>query len=255
MNTIAQIIADLDTSACRYALYYQKEGAAPVQAGSQQPFLSASIIKLPILLAWLRLERQGLVHRSQICDLDAAEQIRGAGFAWQFRARQLPYQDVLLMMIATSDNLCTNLVIRHAGLERLAAVIHEDLRLPGTHLERLLMDYAARAAGRENRICAADCIRLFDLFAALSPEEKAWVEPMLAANQDAALLLRDVPRDTLDFFHKTGSMEGVLHDWGYTRSQRLFLLTNEVASEPPLFELFGRFGRLLRPSGAAPEYN
>lgn len=246
MKPISALLQDLQANGCQYALYYQAAGEETVLAGSQAPFLSASLIKLPILLAWAHLERRGLVDRAALCDLDSVPQVRGAGFAWQMRARRLPFQDVLLMMIAASDNLCTNAVIQHVGLERLSAVIHGELNLPGAHLERLLMDSAARAAGLENRICAADCVRLFDLFAALDPEQRAWVEPMLEANQDAALLLRDVPRDTLEFFHKTGSMEGVLHDWGYTRSQRMFLLTNGVRSEPPVVELFGQFGARLR---------
>ena len=59
--------------------------------------------------------------------------------------RRLPFADVLLLMIALSDNLCTNLVIRRIGIARLNRVFREELGLlNGTRLERKLMDYAAR---------------------------------------------------------------------------------------------------------------
>lgn len=235
----------LEPLSCRYAFYFQAQGQPAVQVANCRRFRSASIIKVPILLAWAWLERRGELSRSELCDLDAEPQVQGAGFAWLMQARRLPYHDVLLMMIATSDNLCTNLVIRRAGLQRLQTVIRDELGLPGAELQRKLMDYEARSRGLDNYVSPEALVRCFDLVEALPPEQKNWVESMLLANQDAALLAREHPRDTLDFYHKTGSMDGVLHDWGYTRSKRIFLLTEGVADEPPVFDVFGRLGGLL----------
>ncbi|GAP12295.1 beta-lactamase class A [Longilinea arvoryzae] len=231
--------------ACRYAFYFEAAGHNPVQAANCQRFRSASIIKVPILLAWAWLERAGEVDQGEICDLDAEPPVRGSGFAWRMQARRLPYHDVLLMMIATSDNLCTNLVIRRIGMKRLQAIIHDALDLPGAELQRRLMDYEARAKGLDNFVSPAALIRCFELVDGLPAEQKTWVDAMLVCNQDAALLARDHPRDTLDFYHKTGSMDGVLNDWGYTRDRRIFLLTEGFSAELPVFEVFGRLGRLL----------
>jgi hypothetical protein len=41
--------------------------------------------------------------------------VKGAGFSYLFRTRKLAYNDVLTMMIATSDNFCTNLIIQKLG--------------------------------------------------------------------------------------------------------------------------------------------
>ena len=245
-------LLDLEHQNVQYAFYFQRIGQPPVQAANCQRFPSASIIKLPILLAWVHLERQGLLQRDERCDLDAEAQVHGAGFSWLLAARNLPYQDVLLMMMALSDNLCTNLIIRRIGLERLNQVFAEDLQLHGSELQRKLMDYKARARGLDNWITAEDCIRYFDLFDALTPAEKAWVEPMLLVNQDDLLLKRNIPRDELDFYHKTGSISGVLHDWGYTRDCRIFLLTNQVKDEPAAFEVFGKAGQLMIAPQSAP---
>lgn len=241
-SNLVQVLNGLN---CQYAFYFALNGEPPLQKANAQRFPAASIIKVPILLAWVHLERSGQVDRSEICNLDAEAQVQGAGFSWLLTARRLPYHDVLLMMIALSDNLCTNLVIRHIGIERLNRVFRDELLLTGTELQRKLMDYEARERGLDNWITLADCIRYFDLVDALDPEEKGWVEPLLLANQDSALLMRDIPRDTLDFYHKTGSMSGVLHDWGYTRAARICLLTQGVTDETVAFQIFGTLGRLL----------
>lgn len=239
---------------CQYAFYFAKDGEPPflqTSDGSSSPnlssqrFLSASIIKVPILLAWVLLERGGEVDRAELCNLDDEVQVQGAGFSWLLRARQIPFQDVLLMMIALSDNLCTNLVVRRIGIERLNRVFREKLGLQDTQLQRKLMDYEARARGLDNWISARDCVRFYQCIQQLGAEERAWVESMLSVNQDDLLLMRNIPRDTLTFCHKTGSMTGVLHDWGYTNRCQIFLLTQNVPDEPAAFQVFGELGSLL----------
>jgi beta-lactamase class A len=194
------------------------------------------------------LERDGLLSRHAWCDLDAEPPVQGSGFAWMLSARRLPFHDVLLMMIATSDNFCHNLVLRQIGIERLDALLHGPLGFSaGTRLERKLFDYDARAAGRDNYVSAQDCITLFARVKGLRPDERAWVEPMLAANLDSGLLLRDIPRDTLTFHHKTVNICGVLHDCGYRDRAELFLLTQNVSDEVATTQVFGQLGRLLLP--------
>lgn len=242
---IKQIITALQHQDFQYAFYFRRQGQEAVQDSNCDRFPSASIIKLPLLLTWVQLERQGAVNRAELCDLDAEPQVRGAGFAYQMLARQLPFQDVLLMMMALSDNLCTNLVVRRIGLEVVQRVFRAELGLQGTELQRKLMDFKARDQGLDNWVSAADAVRLFDLFDRLTPDEKAWVEPMLLVNTDDLLLKRNVPRDQLDFYHKTGSIQGVFHDWGYTRDCRIFLFTNVVKHVKPAYDIFGMAGELL----------
>ena len=245
----SESLAPLERDGAQYAFYFRRAGQPPAffsnVADLQHRFSAASIIKIPILLSWVILERRGEVNRAEICNLDAEPQVQGAGFSWLLRARQLPFQDILLMMIALSDNLCTNLVIRRLGIERLKRVFQEDLGLQGSALQRKLMDYEARARGLDNWITPADCIHFFDLLHGLTPEERAWVEPMLAVNQDDLLLMRRIPRDSLTFFHKTGSIPGVLHDWGYTSGCDIFLLTQNIRDEVAAFEVFGVVGQWM----------
>jgi beta-lactamase class A len=247
MQNIDSLLAPLDRLQAHYAYFFQSEGQPAVRRANCQSFRSASIIKVPILMAWMRLERSGLVDRAELCDLDAEPQVRGAGYSWLLHARRIPYADVLLLMIALSDNLCTNLVIRRCGLERLQRIFSEELRLPGARLERRLMDYAARERGLDNWITPADGERLFESIAELQPAERTFVENLLEVNQDDLLFKRSIPRDTLTFYHKTGGLTGLMHDWGYTRTCRTFLFTEAVSDEPAAFEVFGALGKLITP--------
>lgn len=230
-----------------YAFYYRRGDAPPLFVANAERFSAASLIKLPILLSCAALERRGELSLDEICDLDAEAQVKGAGFARRMRARRLPLHDVLLMMVATSDNLCTNLVVQRVGLERLNHLFDTELGLTGTAIQRKLMDFAARERGLDNWISPADCVRLFELFRALPAAQRAWAEPLLLECQDSNLLLRCIERDTLRFYHKTGSITRVLHDWGYTRQCDLFLLTSGFKSERAAGEIFGRLGALLLP--------
>jgi len=243
MTTTESVIKLLD---CSYAFYAERQGERPIIQANCQRFSSASIIKIPILLAWVTLERCGELNRLETCDLDAEPQVQGAGYSWLLARRSIPYQDVLLMMIALSDNLCTNLVIRRIGIERLNEVIHGPLGLSkGTCLERKLMDYTARAQGKDNWVAPEDCARMFELVRGLTSQERAWIDPMFVVNQDNTLFLRDIPRDTLVFKHKTGSMPGVLHDWGWTEEVSLFLLTQGVRDETAANRVFGELGKMV----------
>jgi beta-lactamase class A len=238
-------ILENNFSELQYAFYFKKQNQEPIFLFNCSQFSSASIIKIPLLLAWIHLEHAGQVNRTEECNLDDEPQVRGAGLSHLMGTRWLLYQDVLLMMIALSDNLCANLIIRRIGMERIQAVFKDALKLPGTCLERKLMDFDARKRGLDNTITADDCIRLFDLIDELSIEDRKWVDAILRVCQDDLLLLRDLPRDSVPLRHKTGSLPGTLHDWGYTNDRQIFLLTKDVKDEPSVYNLFGKLGRTL----------
>ena len=243
----AEVREKISALTCDYAFYYRPRDGEPLLIKNRDMFLSASVIKVPILFAWAYLERSGRASRDEICELDLEPQVQGAGLSWLLQTRRLPFGDVLLLMIALSDNLCTNLVIRRIGMERLNAIFRGPLGLPDARIERRLFDYEARARGLDNYISAADCVQLYRLRDELTGAERAWIEPMLLANTDSGLWLRNIERDTVDFYHKTGSIADVLHDWGYTRDTELFLLTQNVLDEGEVYELMSRLGpKLLR---------
>ena len=75
------LLAKLDQMKVDYAFYYSDRKSTPFFQANAHLFRSASIIKVPILLAWLELEKAGLVDRYKMCQLDDEPQVSGAGFA------------------------------------------------------------------------------------------------------------------------------------------------------------------------------
>ena len=244
---IEPVLNELETLGGQFAFYYKPRQGSPLLRANAERFSSASVIKVPILLAWVFLERSGEVNKEELCNLDSEPEVHGAGFSWMLHQRQMPWHDVLLMMISLSDNLCTNLVLEHVGLERIQHTFQHSLGLQGTAVERKLMDFAARAQGKDNWISAGDCIRFYDLIRQLTPTERAWVEPLLVVNQDQSKLMRDLPFDSIDFYHKSGFIPGVVHDWGYSEHCDIFLLTQGYEEESHLLPIFGQLGRLMLP--------
>ena len=59
-------LPELEALNCQYAFYFRKGSDAPVFYANAEQFFSASMIKVPILLAWLQLERAGEVHRDEL---------------------------------------------------------------------------------------------------------------------------------------------------------------------------------------------
>lgn len=232
-------------SHCEYAFYFEaNNGQPPVFFSNCEVFSSASVIKIPLLLAWTHLERAGEVDQRELCCLDDEPQVQGAGFSWMLHARRLPYHDILMMMISLSDNLCTNLVAQRIGLERVNQIFQDVLGLEHTRMQRKLMDLAARERGLDNWIGARDCIRFYQLFDQLTPAERAWILPMMCVQADC-LLMRRIELDSLVFYHKPGFIPGVLNDWGFTDHCRIFLLTQKVEDQLSMLEIFGQAGQLM----------
>lgn len=206
-------------------------------------FQTASVIKVPILLAWIEAEREGLVSSSELCDLDKEEKVEGAGFSFLMKTRRLAFADVLLMMIATSDNACTNAVISRLGFDYLNRTCSEKFRLNGTHLGRKMMSKPQPEKGLDNWTTGADMIRCYELIHALSPAEKGFLTEKLRVCQASDLFLRDIRGDGVTFYHKTGGLWNVMNDWGFTEKRQLFLLVNDFNDYQKVYEAFGKIGK------------
>jgi beta-lactamase class A len=245
MDLPGELASELAGLTCQYAFYCCRRGAEPLLAGNHQVFAAASLIKLPILFAWAYLERAGRANREEICELDLEPQAGGDGLARLLRSRRLPYHDVLLLMTALSDNLCTNLVIQRIGMARLNGLFGSALGLKDTVLNRRMMDLSAGQGGQDNYISARDCIQLFRLRNALTDAERAWIEPMLLAHGKTALWLREFPPDSVVLAGKSGSLDGVLHEWSYTDQFDLFLLAQKVTDYREVYRALGALGQKL----------
>ncbi|MHC1772705.1 MAG: serine hydrolase [Flexilinea sp.] len=231
-----------------YAFYFSDNKGTPVFFSNQtlsHRFLTASVIKVPILYVWTILETQGFVSSDEICDFADEPLVKGSGFSYLFRTRKLTYNDVLIMMIATSDNYCTNMVIGRLRMDTINRVFKDELKFSDTHIGRKMMHAPDPATGMDNWTTAADMIHCFDLYEAFSPKEKEFISQKLLACEAAKLFLRNVKGDTLDFYHKSGGLSNVINEWGFTLDKQIFLLTNNIPDYQKAYDAFGVLGKLM----------
>ncbi|WP_432988828.1 serine hydrolase [Dactylosporangium sp. CA-233914] len=118
-------------------------------------------------------------------------------------------------MIVRSSNLATNLLLARVGLPAVADV----WRLAGARhsvTARGIEDYAARDAGRDNVVTAADLAALFSalhLGTLAKPDSCARMLDLLAAQQWRVDLAAGLP-EGVRVAHKNGWMPGVRHSAG-----------------------------------------
>ena len=129
---------------------------------------SASTIKLPIVVAGLRLVELGRLDLGDHVAIAAFEdRVGGCGpLSLLPSVTSLPLLEALRLMIALSDNDATNAVLDHAALLQSGEVGRLLAEVPTRHtrLQRPMMDPASVAAGLENKTCPQD---LVDLIVAL----------------------------------------------------------------------------------------
>ena len=87
-----------------------------------EPFPTASVIKLPILVELFHQMRTSRIRWSDPIALTAADQVGGSGILQHFSVpHQLTVGDAAMLMISLSDNTATNLVIDKVGIRSVNA--------------------------------------------------------------------------------------------------------------------------------------
>ncbi len=189
-------------------------------------FQSASVIKLPIYAALMKLRQEGrLDFRERLCCREE-DKLPSCGALQHFTGQvDADIQSLCALMICLSDNSATNLLIRRLGMDRL----NEEFRAMGlahSRLERLLFDGEAAAQGLENRIVPEEIGQLLERIA-----RRRFLSPALSEEMEALLLRQQIrhkipgylPRGT-PVAHKTGEDEGITNDMGVVYARQPFVL-------------------------------
>ena len=223
----------LDEISTRYAC----EGSCvsvllkPLQSGkvlySRNPdraMKSASTIKVLILLACLdalETENGERIRLDEMIHVKPSDRVPYS-LVTLLDANQWLLGDLLKLMIATSDNTATNLVIKRIGFSAVNELA-QKIGMGQTCLRRLMMDTEAAARGEENTTSLSDMCRLYERLWHASRAEmdgKTAQRPMSGALDvlrnvaDSSLLLRFFTEDECPLSHKTGGLPDVHHDAG-----------------------------------------
>ncbi|MBD3246589.1 MAG: hypothetical protein GF333_06205 [Candidatus Omnitrophica bacterium] len=215
------------------AAFLVKDLVSSGEAGyrSDEPFIAASIIKIPILAVALRavergqrsLEERVTIRRRDICG--------GSGV---LKAAQVPaevsFAELLTLMVTRSDNTATNKVIEMLGMDLLRSEF-TALDLRQTVLERKMMDFVSRRKGKENYTSAADIVSVLEGFYRRRLPHAEFALSILKEQQVDDRLPRYLPEE-IPVAHKTGLERGVVHDAGIVFTAQgdyiICVLTGEV---------------------------
>ena len=234
------------------------EQSGPRELVSLKPdevFPAASLAKVPILVELARRLAQPDSPYTWETRLEVPEEARVAsdGVLADLSPDLRPtIQDVAHLMITISDNTASNMLLDLLGLAAINSTMR-DLGLSNTRLERHFIDFEARRAGRDNWTSAADMVRLFaHIYHGRVSESKRLISILLRQN-DYRILPGYWGEDE-PFAHKTGGLEGIMHDAGMLfrspddwRQPLIIAVLSAEQSDLPLTQFhLSRLGRAIR---------
>jgi beta-lactamase class A len=214
---------------------------------AQERFSSASLIKVPVLVAAIQQAERGFLSLSQRVPVAASPNVGGSGILASLSdVSELSVRDLVELMITISDNLATNLLIQTLTPAVIAETI-DAAGLQGTVLQRSMMDLAARERGLDNFTTAADMTVLMREIACgttifANPPSYRIAREVLERQQVNDRLPRALP-DGWTLAHKTGELDGVRHDAGFVTVGGQPVLAIAVLTEgfgtPPAPDAYG----------------
>lgn len=197
---------------------------------------SASIMKLPILVAAERLAERGALDldRPVTVHNDFESRLAGHRFSldeeedsdpatWAAMGSDVLLRELIRRMVTVSGNLATNLVLDEVGTGEVAAVLAEAGCSERTTIVRGIEDYPARDAGIDNLITADDMARLVVALAEqrlAGPGATDACEQTLRAQEYRAGIPAGLP-DGVTVGNKTGWITSVNHDVALVRAPGL----------------------------------
>jgi len=208
----------LDAAPGAWSACVQRPGMEPVYTYAADVVRrAASLIKVPLALVMMDAHAERLVDLDALVTLREEDRVQDEdGWEGSFDRAPAGTQrtgwQLLDHALRESDNTASNLLIGMLGIEAINCWMHgPPLYLRHTELQRRFIDWAAVAAGRENRTTAREIVRVFELLS----RDPAYAKllPSLEASAFDDALVAGLPPGTRAA-HKAGTLPGVEHDAG-----------------------------------------
>lgn len=188
---------------------------------------AASLIKVFIMAEAFRQAADGSIDLAATAAVTPDTRVGGAGpLEFAEYGTRLSLRQLIELMITESDNTAANMLIKLLGLNAVNSLA-QALGCRDTRLSRLMMDFSARDAGRENLTSPADMnILLSRLYAqqCIDPASDRTMLAVLSRQTDKCKLPLLLPPATA-IAHKTGELEGIEHDSGIIYAETPYILT------------------------------
>ncbi|MCC5927390.1 MAG: serine hydrolase [Bacteroidetes bacterium] len=203
------------------------DGQILFEHASEKQVPSASVIKVPILAAFLQAASNGIINPNDTYILQESDIVGGEGELQRSGAGlTLTLMDYARHMIRTSDNTATNVIIRSVGMQAVNEIMREH-EMGSSVLARYMMDFDAITQGRQNYTSAADMNRFLIAVLhgkVLSSEMAGLFWDILATCDDDTMLRAGAPSG-VTVAHKTGILDYVRGDSGVLFGQHDYVVT------------------------------
>lgn len=198
-----------------------------------EKFPSASLIKVPILVALLEEVERGRIHPDERAGMIARDRVGGSGVLRHLGPGiDASIEDLAWLMITLSDNTATNLLLDKLDIATVGAKM-EALGLPQSKVHSKTFRRHTSIAMDSSVLYGFgvatpdEMVELFTMLhegRAVSPAQDSVAMRMLFANQDGTMMVRWLPGRTR-VAHKTGSVDRTRNDCGimYTPSAPIAL--------------------------------
>jgi beta-lactamase class A len=222
-DSLARYIDEAEIGSIRIGVAVQAPDGERFSHRGDERFVSASTIKIPIMVEIYRQVDRGNLALDDRFTLTKEDICPGSGVLLQLHpGLELTLRDIIYLMMSISDNTATNMLIDLAGMENVNEAI-ASLGMPNSALGRKMRGVPAKDGAPENWATADDfrsCIDAILTGTAASRESCDGMIEMLTLQQNTRRIGRSFPEGTLPWGSKTGTVGTVSHDAGFVRGPR-----------------------------------
>lgn len=229
------------------SLLIQDETGEPLyqqDAGKRIP--SASIIKIPILIAFMEKVENKEIELDARYSLQATDKVGGAGEVQHLPdGSRITFRYLAEEMIRISDNSATNILIRTIEMDYIQNWLREN-GYEDTQLNRIMMDFKAIEEGRQNYTSPQEIndilIKLWN-GAWLNENSRAEIMHWLKGCADNSTIPSQLPAGTV-VAHKTGTLDYVRGDSGIIFGDKPLILSVFVENFESMEEAESAIGQI-----------
>lgn len=190
------------------------DGKTLVEHNITVPFRSASVIKIFILAYYLEKH----IPPENLISIPASDRIDFSDIT-ELSLDSADIGTLLTLMIGSSDNTATNLLIEYVGMPALNDYISSHFS-DRTHVGRIMLDFDAAKQGRDNLTCLVDVKKCLDVCLSYDAGRR-----ILATQKCRDRLIRYIYTD-IPFYGKAGEIPEVFNDVGYIGNAFAGVLTD-----------------------------
>lgn len=220
-----------------------------IQLREHEVFSSASMIKVPILIAILAHLQKTNGYLQQVVEI-AEENVVDFSVLTEQKETSATLYELLVWMIITSDNTATNACIDFLGMDTLNGYFNE-IGLKNTRVQRKMMDFERQKLGLDNETSAYDIQHLFQQIYEGHLLSKQWndIAIDILCRQRSHESLKRYIVDHVKMAHKTGGLDTVDHDAGivFTSDRDYFIgvFITEVENNDKAKQYIGAISKVV----------